>query len=52
VGGMFYMKAVWEGMATSLRAEPTSHCGHLPQEEQPERVNELLVHFLRGWTGS
>jgi pimeloyl-ACP methyl ester carboxylesterase len=52
VGGMFDMKAAREGMATSLRAEPISHGGHLPQEEQPERVNELLVHFLRGWTGS
>jgi haloacetate dehalogenase len=51
VGGMFDMKAVWEGMANNLRAEPVSHCGHLPQEEQPERVNELLVDFLRGWTG-
>jgi pimeloyl-ACP methyl ester carboxylesterase len=39
-------------MATDLRAEPIARCGHLPQEEQPERVNELLVDFLRGWTGS
>ena len=22
------------------------------QEEQPERVNELLVDFLRGWNGN
>lgn len=52
VGGMFDMKAVWESMATDLRAEPIARCGHLPQEEQPERVNELLVDFLRGWTGA
>ncbi|RQT08284.1 alpha/beta hydrolase [Burkholderia contaminans] len=51
VGGMFDMKAVWEGMATNLRAEPISRCGHLPQEEQPERVNALLLDFLSGWTG-
>ncbi|WP_264170797.1 alpha/beta fold hydrolase [Burkholderia sp. AU38729] len=50
VGGMFDMKAVWEGMATNLRAEPISRCGHLPQEEQPERVNALLLDFLSGWT--
>jgi len=52
VGGIFDMKAVWEGMASSLRAEPIAHRGHLPQEEQPERVYELLVNLLRGWTGT
>ncbi|AOK12801.1 MULTISPECIES: alpha/beta fold hydrolase [Burkholderia] len=51
VGGMFDMKAVWESMATNLRAEPIARCGHLPQEEQPERVNALLLEFLSGWTG-
>ncbi|KAF1036574.1 MAG: Soluble epoxide hydrolase [Burkholderia lata] len=51
VGGMFDMRAVWEGMASNLRAEPIAHCGHLPQEEQPERVNALLLDFLGGWTG-
>jgi haloacetate dehalogenase len=24
-------------------------CGHLPQEEQPEIVNQLLLEFLAGW---
>ncbi|MBR7944787.1 alpha/beta fold hydrolase [Burkholderia cenocepacia] len=51
VGKMFDMKAVWEGMATHLRAEPIAQCGHLPHEEQPERVNALLLDFLRGWAG-
>jgi haloacetate dehalogenase len=51
VGGLFDMKAVWEGMATHLRAEPIAQCGHLPQEEQPDRVNELLLDFLSDWTG-
>jgi len=27
------------------------HCGHLPQEEQPEAVNRLLLDFLDGWAG-
>ena len=30
------------------RAVPIPQCGHLPQEEQPDRVNELL---LEGWNG-
>ncbi|QBR01932.1 alpha/beta fold hydrolase [Paraburkholderia pallida] len=51
VGEMFDMKAVWEGMASNLRAEPIAQCGHLPQEEQPERVNALLLDFLKGWKG-
>nr|WP_249214423.1 alpha/beta hydrolase [Burkholderia cenocepacia] len=51
VGKMFDMKAVWEGMATHLRAEPIAQCGHLPHEEQPVRVNALLLDFLRGWAG-
>jgi haloacetate dehalogenase len=49
VGGMFDMKAVWESMAVHLRAEPIAQCGHLPQEEQPDRVNELLLDFLSDW---
>jgi haloacetate dehalogenase len=52
VGGSFDMAAVWRGMATHLRAEPIAQCGHLPQEEQPEEVNRLLLDFLTGWTGS
>jgi haloacetate dehalogenase len=51
VGGMFDMKAIWEGMATHLRAEPIAHCGHLPQEEQPDLVNALLLDFLEAWEG-
>ncbi|UPG83934.1 alpha/beta hydrolase [Luteibacter aegosomatis] len=51
VGGTFDMAAVWRGMATHLRAEPIAQCGHLPQEEQPEIVNGLLLDFLDGWNG-
>jgi haloacetate dehalogenase len=51
VGGMFDMKSIWQEMATHLRAEPISQCGHLPQEEQPERVNALLLDFLKDWRG-
>lgn len=45
------MQSVWESMATNLRAEPIAQCGHLPQEEQPERVNALLLDFLEHWEG-
>lgn len=51
VGGTFDMAEVWKGMATNLRAEPIAECGHLPQEEQPEIVNALLLEFLSGWNG-
>nr|WP_249744971.1 hypothetical protein [Burkholderia pyrrocinia] len=40
-----------QSMATNLRAEPIAQCGHLPQEEQPERVNALLLDFLKQWEG-
>ncbi len=33
------------------RAEPIAQCGHVPHEEQPERVNAPLLDFLRGWAG-
>lgn len=52
VGRMFDMAAVWSEMATQLRAEAIDQCGHLPHEEQPERVNGLLLEFLHGWEGS
>jgi haloacetate dehalogenase len=51
VGGSFDMRAIWSEMATDLRAEPIARCGHLPQEEQPKIVNDLLLDFLNGWQG-
>ena len=51
VGKMFDMAAVWAEMALDVRAEPIDQCGHLPQEEQPERVNGLLLEFLEPWKG-
>ena len=51
VGKTFDMAAVWAEMADDLRAVPIPQCGHLPQEEQPNRVNELLLEFLEGWNG-
>jgi pimeloyl-ACP methyl ester carboxylesterase len=51
VGKMFDMRAVWAEMANDLRAEAIEQCGHLPHEEQSERVNGLLLEFLTGWHG-
>ncbi len=45
------MKAIWSEMAENLCVAPIRNCGHLPQEEQPEVVNKLLLDFLRGWNG-
>jgi haloacetate dehalogenase len=51
VAQMFDMPAVWAEMASDLRTVAIPHCGHLPQEEQPEIVNAKLIDFLRGWAG-
>lgn len=51
VGKMFDMPKVWAGMADNLRTAAIDQCGHLPHEEQPGRVNELLQDFLAGWQG-
>ena len=51
VGQMFDMAAVWAEMADDLRTFAVPQCGHLPQEEQPEIVNQLLLEFLAGWQG-
>jgi haloacetate dehalogenase len=51
VGKMFDMTAVWTEMADDLRAEAIKQCGHLPHEEQPEKVNGLLIEFLETWRG-
>lgn len=51
VGQMFDMAAVWAEMAGNLRTFAVPQCGHLPQEEQPEVVNQLLLEFLDGWKG-
>lgn len=51
VGRLFDMKLIWSEMAANLTAIPIERCGHLPQEEQPETVNRLLLDFLKGWNG-
>jgi haloacetate dehalogenase len=51
VGRLFDMKAIWSEMAGNLCVAPIRNCGHLPQEEQPEVVNKLLLGFLGGWNG-
>ncbi|MYN29452.1 alpha/beta fold hydrolase [Duganella levis] len=51
VGKMFDMAKIWSEMASDLRTAPIAQAGHLPQEEQPERVNEALLDFLLGWKG-
>ncbi|MFM0060879.1 hypothetical protein PQR64_35215 [Paraburkholderia phytofirmans] len=38
------------GKIKNLRAEPFAQCGHLPQEEKPDRLNDLRVDFMHGWT--
>ena len=49
VGKMFDMPNVWREMASNLVTHAIPHCGHLPQEEQPEVVTRLLVDFLEDW---
>jgi pimeloyl-ACP methyl ester carboxylesterase len=51
VGKAFDVLEVWKGMARNVRGVAIPECGHLPQEEQPERVNLELREFLRGWGG-
>jgi pimeloyl-ACP methyl ester carboxylesterase len=49
VGQMFDMPAVWAEMCENLKTASISKCGHLPQEEQHETVNNQLSDFLKGW---
>jgi len=51
VGKLFDMPKVWAEMADNLRTHAIPRCGHLPQEERPEIVNDLLIDFLKGWGG-
>jgi pimeloyl-ACP methyl ester carboxylesterase len=51
VAKMFDMEQVWKGMAKNLATCPIPRAGHLPHEEQPERVNGALLEFLQSWKG-
>jgi haloacetate dehalogenase len=51
VGRMFDMPKVWQEMASNLVTHAIPHCGHLPQEEQPEVVTRLLMDFLENGNG-
>ena len=51
VGMEFDVLEVWKGLARNVRGVAIPECGHLPQEEQPERVNQELREFLLGWGG-
>ncbi len=51
VGKQFDVLEVWKGMAKNVRGIAVPECGHLPQEEQPARVNHELREFLAGWKG-
>jgi pimeloyl-ACP methyl ester carboxylesterase len=51
VGKMFDMPSVWKGMARDVVTHAIPRAGHLPHEEQPEIVNQLLVDFLKDWKG-
>jgi haloacetate dehalogenase len=48
VGQAFDVIGVWKSMAKNIRGVAIPRCGHLPQEEQPERVNQELREFLNG----
>lgn len=50
VGKAFDVLEIWKGLARNVRGVAIPECGHLPQEEQPERVNQELREFLRGWS--
>ena len=51
VAGMFNMEEVWHSMGHDVRCVAIDRCGHLPQEEQPQVVNDELLAFLDGWKG-
>jgi len=51
VAQLFDMPKVWAEMADDLVTHAIPQCGHLPQEERPEIVNDLLLRFLDGWRG-
>jgi len=51
VGKSFDMPAIWSEMATHLKTFEVPQCGHVPQEEQPGIVNQLLIDFLDSWVG-
>ena len=51
VGGMFDVLEVWKSMAHEVQGLAIPECGHLPQEEQPEIVNQALLEFLNTWQG-
>jgi haloacetate dehalogenase len=51
VGQAFDVLSVWKTMARNVSGVAIPRCGHLPQEEQPERVNQELRDFLDGWHG-
>ena len=51
VGKLFDMAKVWSEFAEYMVTYPVPQCGHLPQEEQPDIVNKLLLDFLNGWRG-
>lgn len=51
VGKLFDMPKIWAEMADNLETHAIPQCGHLPQEEQPEIVNRLLLDFLAPWNG-
>jgi len=51
VGKLFDMLKIWSEMASNLIIHAISNCGHLPQEEQPDVANKLLLNFLNGWHG-
>jgi haloacetate dehalogenase len=46
---MWNFREIWHEMAVNPEFVSLPQCGHLPHEEQPERVNEELFRFLEPW---
>ena len=51
-GKMWDFRKIWREMAQNPEFVSLPQCGHLPHEEQPERVNEELFRFLEPWRGA
>ncbi len=50
-GASFDVAEVWRGMSRDARRVAIPNCGHLPHEDQPDRVNDELLRFLDTWRG-
>lgn len=49
VGHMFDVLSIWKQYAIDVRGISIPQCGHLPHEEQSERVNRYILNFMQDW---